>query len=717
MRRDFYLAALSLSMCLSLYGGNIAGRETPDSLPVTVELGEVSVVARKPDMSVSAEKVVYTPSATLSGSSGSLYDAISSMPGVSIDSGGKISVNGVSGVKLMIDGHKTILTGEALLNYLRSLPSASVKRIEINSMPSARNDASGAMTTVDIVMNKHRDEGFALGFNGNLREWKAPRGFASLSSEYRRGKHQLALSYAFMTARNPSDLFTDRPYVTQENRMVQTYNRRRKDFMHNVSAEYGFSSADRLKSGVTVNLNFHDRREKSSMETAIPALGNRIMTDNDMKFLTRNINGNMYMKYDISERSHIFANYDFFYCHKDERQKMDDDEGYRLNGDMGGSVTGHVGSVDYGVTLLRDWKLIAGIKTSFVNIGNGGQYDDGEGMTMENLDSSFGYDENINAAYAELQGKCAVVAATLGVRVEQSNAHAVFSGNEAAEKCDYRIHDWGVFPNASINVRLGDGSGLNVSYARRRDMPNYGDLNPFIYIFDDITHIGGNIELRPEVSHNLHIAWAYGSRLRLSLSGAVVNDAVVRCFREISDRVVYVTPENLPRHLKGAFTVSLVNLAPVGWWQLTFNGTLVFNDYRFPASTAIPSNRLITPVADCRNVLKFGCGWSAELSGSFTGKAAYGQAVVSPFGKIYVGVRKSFLSGRASLTLFVRDLLNTNYHTSTIMLEGKKAYLTEREYEDMRLVGVSFSWRFKSGNVRRQERRQGVIDEIKRVNL
>ncbi|MDE6458120.1 MAG: outer membrane beta-barrel protein, partial [Muribaculum sp.] len=430
-----------MSLGCSAFGGNAAGREEPDSLPMTVNLDEVSVVARKPDVAVSAEKIVYTPSATISGNSGSLYDAISSMPGVTLDASGKISINGISGVKLLIDGRKTILSGESLLNYLKSLPSTSVSRIEINSVPSARHEASGAMTTIDVVINKRRDEGFTLGFNGNLRVWKAPRAFTGIWGEYSRGKHHFALNYAFMTARNPSDLFTDRPYVLQENRMLQTYNRERDNVMHNVVAEYDLFLSDRLKAGASLNVNFYDRREKSSIITTIPSLDDCVVTDNDMRSITRNIYGNVYFKYRFSEKSDIAANYDFFNYHSDERQMMGDDDGYRLNGDMGGYVAGYVGSVDHVFKPTRQWKFITGIKTSFINIDNVGQYDDGEGAAMENLCSAFGYKENVNAVYAELQRKGAVVAVTLGVRVEQNNAHAIFSGNEAAEKCDYTIYD------------------------------------------------------------------------------------------------------------------------------------------------------------------------------------------------------------------------------------------------------------------------------------
>lgn len=70
------------------------------------------------------------------------------------------------------------------------------------------------------------------------------------------------------------------------------------------------------------------------------------------------------------------------------------------------------------------------------------------------------------------------------------------------------------------------------------------------------------------------------------------------------------------------------------------------------------------------------------------------------------------------MTLFIQDIFNTNHTRSVIQLSDRKGSLSEREYEMMRVAGVSFSVRFNTGKIRpTKSRHNDVIDEIKRVNL
>ncbi len=132
----------------------------------------------------------------------------------------------------------------------------------------------------------------------------------------------------------------------------------------------------------------------------------------------------------------------------------------------------------------------------------------------------------------------------------------------------------------------------------------------------------------------------------------------------------------------------------------------------------IPGNSRFTPVIDLKNQFSFSHGWSGEISGQWHGKMAYGQAIAGAAGSVYVGIKKSFMKGQGNISVFVRDLFNTNYSRTIIKLPGKEGSLTEREYEQMRQIGVSFGLRFKSGKVRSDKSRsKGLIDEIKRVNL
>lgn len=182
--------------------------------------------------------------------------------------------------------------------------------------------------------------------------------------------------------------------------------------------------------------------------------------------------------------------------------------------------------------------------------------------------------------------------------------------------------------------------------------------------------------------------------------------------------MLYVSPENLPRRLGASLTVSAVNLRMKDWWTLSVNATVLYNNYKFGSGLNLCGNCRFTPMLDFKNLFRFPSGWGAELSGRWNGRMAYGQATVGAYGSVYVGVRKSVLSGKGNVTLFVRDLFNTNHNRSVISLPSVSGTLTEREYEMMRVIGASFSLRFDVGKVRHaQPRHKELIDEIKRVNL
>ncbi|MCI8998752.1 MAG: TonB-dependent receptor [Muribaculaceae bacterium] len=717
-----YLISALMSLSMPLFA------QTQDSLTIQpdtmalLELNEVVVSARRPDAVVTPEKVSYSPSATISGSGGTLYDTLLSLPGVSLGNGGEISINGQKGVSVTVDGRKSILTGEALMMYLKSLPAVNVDRIEVISAPSAKSDASSAVTTLNLRMRRNHDAGFTLGVNGSLRGWKAKRGLGALSAGYSTRKSTLELTYTFIAARNPSWLITDRPYLGSDSRMVQNYDRRRRDRIHNTSASFTHNISDFWSAGVSVTGNWFARYELGQMETKVVPEGESVATRNNTDMHYRNIYGNSYIKHTFTDgNGDINLAFDYFNYHTDEVQRMTDTSASSVDGDMGGTVKGYVGTLDFKRTLADRWTLSAGMKSTYLLIDNGGRYDGSipdDMAGVDNLSSTFGYHENVNAMYAECRADFSLFSLTAGLRGEQTNVKSRFSGNEAMEQTDYRRHYIDFFPNASISVRLGEYDGAMVSYARRINRPRYADLNPFVYIFDDITHVGGNINLKPSVSNTLQLVWSHDSWLRVMLSASLTDDAIAKCYREISDKVLYVSPENLPRNAQSSITVSAVNVKVLPWWHTSVNATVIYNNYKFGSSMEIPGNSRFTPVIDLKNQFSFSHGWSGEISGQWHGKMAYGQAIAGAAGSVYVGIKKSFMKGQGNISVFVRDLFNTNYSRTIIKLPGKEGSLTEREYEQMRQIGVSFGLRFKSGKVRSDKSRsKGLIDEIKRVNL
>lgn len=66
----------------------------------------------------------------------------------------------------------------------------------------------------------------------------------------------------------------------------------------------------------------------------------------------------------------------------------------------------------------------------------------------------------------------------------------------------------------------------------------------------------------------------------------------------------------------------------------------------------------------------------------------------------------------------MKDLFNSNHISSSIYLSGRKATLHEKEFENMRKVGISVSYMLKCGKeTSKDNNRNTWIDELNRVSL
>lgn len=166
-----------ITLCLLLTGINIMnaqdnGNIVTDSVRFT-NLEEIVVTSRKPLSIVRADRISYLPSEMTSAIGSNVYDALQSIPGLSIGSNGVISVNGESGISVYIDGRKSILTGEMLISHLKSLSTSGIEKIEILTVPGAKRDASEASTIINLQKKRKKDEGFTIGLNSGGHIGKA----------------------------------------------------------------------------------------------------------------------------------------------------------------------------------------------------------------------------------------------------------------------------------------------------------------------------------------------------------------------------------------------------------------------------------------------------------------------------------------------------------------------------------------------------------------
>lgn len=711
MYRNVFLGAMLLCMSLPAWSQQ-------DTI-ADQRLDEVMVTARLPLVEMSAGKITYRMDASITQGSGSLYDVLSSLPGIMIDSSGNILLNGQSGATVLMDGKPTYLSGDELMNLLKSTSASNTDKIELITQPSARHDAAGSSGLIDIRTRKIKLRGMNLSLNGNGSLGRSGSGYGNVAMNIRENKFNFYLNYSYYQGKNVIDLFIDRAFERDGGRMMQDSYRRRKSHSHYFRTGCDYNLSERTLWGVSLGGDFSRQNENADMFTQIYNGGVAGSTYSHSERKRNNFSAGTNLVHKLrKEGVEISTSFDYFHYYRLENQLLDSFKPDTLKGDMKGSTDLYVGQADAVYPLTDDWKLQAGVKSSFVKIDNAAGYmrPSLSGWLPDgSLGSRFLYDENINASYLQVGYEKRHLNFSAGLRLEHTHVHGDFGGNTLQKDSSFTKNYLHLFPTFAMQFGLTSEHQFRLSYGRRITRPNYGDLNPFTYIFDDYTHEGGNTNLLPSFSDNIELAHIYRDWLQTVLFFSHTDDAIMKSYQEQEDQRIYVTPRNLSSYVQTGVRIHAANLPIATFWKMNLTAIGIYNNYHWTEQGMKVKNRMLTPIFCCMNQLDFGSAWSAELSANYSGRMAYGQATVHPVLEVNVGIRKKVFGNKGAVTLFARDMFNTNYQKVDIKSFGTQAFVDERH--NKRVLGVAFAWRFQKGTGTKESKRKKEIDETKRVNL
>lgn len=682
-------------------------------------LKEVVVTAKLPLVEMSAGKTTYRMDASITQSTGSLYDVLSSLPGVMIDSGGNVLLNGQSGATILMDGKPTYLSGDELMSLLKSTPATNTDKIDLITQPSALYDAAGSTGLIDIRTRKIKLRGMNLSLNGNGSLGRSGSGYGSVSMNIREDKFNFYLTYSYYRGKNVIDMFIDRAFSRDEERMTQDSYRKRETDSHYLRTGCDFYLNKRTVWGTSFSGNIFGRKENADMFTEIQerkTAGNTYShTDCDRRNLS--LSTNMVHKLQ-KEGGEISASFDYFHYYRTENQLMDSFKPDTLKGDMQGNINLYIGQADAVYPLNERWKLQVGGKASFVAIDNTAGYmrPSVSGWLPDgSLGSRFVYDENMNAAYLQAGYETDRLKLAAGLRLEHTRVHGDFGGNTVQKDSSFTTNYLHLFPTLSLQYNGASNHTFQFSYGRRITRPNYNDLNPFTYIFDEYTHEGGNTKLHPSFSDNMELAYVYRGWLQTVFFCSRTEDAIMKSYQERENQCIYVIPENISSYTQTGIRVHAANLELASFWKMNLTAIGMYNDYHWTEQGNKLKNRTFTPIFSSINQFTFTPSWSAELSASYNGRMAYGQATVHPAFEMNVGIRKKVFRGKGSVTLFAKDIFDTNWQKVDVRAIGTQAFVDERP--NRRVLGIAFTWRFQKGSEVEESRRKNEVDETKRVNL
>ncbi len=146
---------------------------------VAVALSDVEVKGERDAITIEPDKNSYKAK-DVAATANNASEVLDHVPSVSVDGDGKVSLRGNENVVVQINGRPAPMTGTQLGQFLKTLPSAVLDRVEVITTPSARQDPEGMAGIINIVLKANTD----LGFSGGLTVASATASGNSPTTDY-----------------------------------------------------------------------------------------------------------------------------------------------------------------------------------------------------------------------------------------------------------------------------------------------------------------------------------------------------------------------------------------------------------------------------------------------------------------------------------------------------------------------------------------------------
>jgi len=678
------------------------------------DLKEVAVTAQKAAVEQKIDRVVVNVGASISNTGATALEALEKAPGVTVDANGNITFKGKTGTMVMIDDRPTYLSGEALANYLRSLPASSLDQIELMPNPPAKYDASGNAGVINIKTKKSKAKGFNGSFAASTGKAMFWRTNESLNINYRVNKVNLYATASYTFNNNYRRLDIGRHYVDATGAPKSNYTEVAFFYPKNntpnikMGIDYDLSPKTTIGLALTGGLTrgHIDNNVTSQLAKGNGQIDSTILAQNGTKNIFNNGGVNLYYnhKYD-SLGKEISFNLDYlnYYTRRDQDFV---NASYNAAGTI--SANQHItdtqpgylkiysAKTDFTQPLKNKAKLAFGLKGSYVDIDNAANYFNvvNNVSTVDlNMTNRFLYNENVNAAYLNFNQDFKRLSVQLGLRGENTNLKGHQLGNGRSPDSTFVQHYTSLFPTGYVLYKL-DSAGnntINFSYGRRIDRPYYQDLNPFVVIIDKFSQFTGNPFLKPQYVSFYELTYSYKNKFTVGAEYGYYTNYQTEYDYQKGDIFIATSVnlgERLHRNVSASTTLDLTK-----WWNFYLYVEGNYNTYRGPLGATALNFSTAYFYTSGNNQFTFKHGWSAEFSYFYQSPFADSQFTHVHRSQVNLGLQKKIFDNKVAVKAGVRDLFSDNTSAGDIR-NVPNANITYHNDFANRVVTLGFTYNF-----------------------
>jgi len=677
----------------------------------SIGLAEVVIEGKRPLIEQEIDKTVVNVSAMISSAGSNTLEVLQKTPGVTIGSNGEISLNGRSGVLVLIDGRSTYMSAADLSAYLKSIPGALLDKIELIENPSARYDAAGN-AIINIRLKKNRPGGLTGSIATGLTQGRYSRINEAVSLNYNHKKLNLYGNFGYNNEKNYTENTDNRsfhdPSGILSSQILVTNNQQYKNDGFNINLGLDYTAKANTSYGFQLSRNVNS----GSGDLDYWSMTHNLLEQTDFSTTGKTIGGN--------EKKNSGVNMNFLHKFSGPGQELSADLNY-LNYRSDGTQSNpmflyllpaqasiYAAKADYVHPFSHQIKLETGIKSSFVNNNNrSDNYDRrGEDLIINNSQTNhFKYQENINSLYFNAQKSWKRITAQAGLRLENTHVDGNQLGNTQISGSSFTKDYTRFFPSLFLSYNL-DTLKKNIlvfSLTRRINRPNYQQLNPFEFFRDTYSYTAGNPLLDPQYQYRYEVRLQHNQFLRLGLSYNKFSNTLLET-TETRDTFFITKPNNL----KGGYMLlwyTGLSFSAAKWWNL--NTEIRLSRIGLKGNTPSQDINFKTNVVriNIYNQFSFNSGWSAELGGYYASRDFSGNTITGGMYRTNAGIQKKILKNNGSIRLGMDDIFHSwVYHNRSSGL--KQASFTQTNQSDTQQIGFAFTYRF--GNEMFSRKRKNI---------
>lgn len=480
----------------------------------------IAITAKKKLIERKADRLIFNISSSIASQGMDGVEALGNTPMIKIDENSGVSIVGKSGVAVMINERMLNLSGSELINYLKSLRSENIEKIEIITAPPAKYEAQGNSGLINIVLKKNQN----LGWNGSFTTSLLQTTYAGVSNSaavnYQNEKLRSSLKLRhYDTQKHSSENYR----IVGADGLISSDNRR--DFGNgagvNLSVDYQLGS----KSNIGFVYDYGIGHSNMDIQNRSDYENNQIYTNTLSTYAehrSTNTQQTVSAYYDVKfgKQNHklsITGNYFSNIPESTIDLNTTESSGNSFVVRTPSKVDYTIYSGQADLTLPYQFvKTEAGIKfTNFDNNSTVSYQDLVSGSYTEDpaKSNAFEYNEKNYAGYLSLEKQfCEKWSAKAGLRYEYSTV----DGNSVTSSQKTSNAYGKLFPTAYLSYKSDENNTFTINYSKRINRPGFRAINPYRWYINVNSYFTGNPLLSPSVNHNFEFAYIYKGKLSAS---------------------------------------------------------------------------------------------------------------------------------------------------------------------------------------------------------